>query len=122
MAKNRLVHFEIPADQPETLTKFYSDLFGWNFQKVPVPGIDFWLCESGEDGPGISGAVMKRQNPQQPVLNYVGVDNIDASIEKATTMGATVALPKMPVPGGRAIAVVIDPQGNLFGLLEETTP
>ena len=28
MADNRIVHFEIPADQPEALTKFYRELFG----------------------------------------------------------------------------------------------
>jgi len=31
MASNRVVDFEIPANQPAALTKFYSDLFGWNF-------------------------------------------------------------------------------------------
>lgn len=119
MAKNRIVHFEIPAERPETLTKFYSDLFDWKFQKIPVPGLEFWLCDGAEEGPGIHAAVIQRQNPQQPSLNYVGVASIDTSISKATAMGATIALPKMPVPGGRAIAVVIDPQGNLFGLMEE---
>jgi predicted enzyme related to lactoylglutathione lyase len=28
MASNRIVHFKIPANQPEALTRFYSDLFG----------------------------------------------------------------------------------------------
>lgn len=120
MAKNQIVHFEIPAEQPETLSKFYSDLFGWTFQKIPVPGLEFWLCNAAEpNSPGINAAVIQRQNPQQPSMNYVGVESIDAIVEKATATGATVALPKMPVPGGRAIAVVIDPQGNLFGLMEE---
>ncbi len=55
-------------------------------------------------------------------MNYVGVDNIDTIIAKATASGATVALPRMPIPGGRAIAVLHDPEGNLFGLMEEPTP
>jgi predicted enzyme related to lactoylglutathione lyase len=121
VAKNQIVHFEIPAEQPEALTKFYSDLFGWTFQKLPVPGLEFFLCDEGPDGPGISAAVLQRQNPKQPAMNYVGVESVDGAIEKATALGATVALPKMPVPGGRAIAVVIDPQGNLFGLMEQST-
>jgi len=120
MATNRISHFEIPAHQPEALSKFYGDLFGWKFEKVPVPGVDYWLCDAAENGPGISGAVMQRQNAQQPWMNYVNVGSIDTVIEKATQLGATVALPKMPVPGNRAIAAIIDPQGNIFGLLEET--
>jgi predicted enzyme related to lactoylglutathione lyase len=115
MSQNRIVHFEIPANQPEALTKFYGDLFGWTFQKAPVPDMEYYLAE----GAGIGGAVMQRQNPQQAWMNYVGVASIDESVAKATSLGAQVALPKMPVPGKGAIAVIIDPQGNIFGLFEE---
>ena len=118
MASNRIVHFEIPADQPKTLSKFYGDLFGWTFQKVPIPGMEYWLCDTGSDGPGINGAVAKRENPQQAWMNYVDVASIDATIEKATALGGTVALPKTPVPGVGAVATIVDPQGNVFGLWE----
>src|SRR5438876_919386 len=102
---NRVVHFEIPANQPEPLTKFYSELFGWKFQKAELPGPEYWLADTG-DGPGINGAVMQRQHAQQPWMNYVDVPSIDAAIEKATRLGGRVAMPKMPVPGVGAIAAV----------------
>jgi hypothetical protein len=119
MANNRVVHFEIPASQPEALVAFYRDLFGWKFEKAPMPGVEYWLCDTGSDGPGIGGAVMQRQNPQQPWMNYVDVANIDATIEAATKLGATVALPRTPVPGFGAVAAIIDPQGNICGLWEQ---
>lgn len=119
MANNRVVHFEIPANQPEALTKFYSELFGWKFQKVPMPGPEYWLCDTGSDGPGIGGAVMQRQDPQQSWMNYVDVASIDAAIERATKLGGKVALPKSPIPGVGAVAAIIDPQGNIFGLWEK---
>src|SRR6266705_861876 len=87
MANNRIVHFEIPANQPEALTKFYSDLFGWKFQKAALPGPEYWLCDTGPEGPGINGAVMQRQHAQQPWMNYVDVASIDAAIDKATKAG-----------------------------------
>ena len=118
MANNRIVHFEIPANQPEALTRFYSELFGWKFQKAPMPGPEYWLCVTGSEGPGINGAVMERQNAQQPWMNYVDVASIDAALEKATALGAQVALPKMPIPGVGAVAAIIDPQGNVCGLFE----
>jgi uncharacterized protein len=120
MANNRIVHFEIPANQPEALTKFYSALFGWTFNKAEMPGPEYWLCDTGSEGPGINGAVMQRQNEQQPWTNYGDVASIDATIERATKLGAQVALPKMPIPGVGAIAAVIDPQGNIFGLWEQS--
>jgi len=119
MANNRIVHFEIPANQPEALTKFYSGLFGWKFHKAPMPGPEYWLCETGTDGPGINGAVMQRQNPKQPWMNYVDVASIDTAIKKATELGANVALPKTAVPGVGAYAAIIDPQGNICGLWEQ---
>ena len=39
----RVVHFELPADDPERAVKFYEGVFGWQIQKWdgpqgPVPG------------------------------------------------------------------------------------
>jgi uncharacterized protein len=118
MANNRIVHFEIPADQPQALTKFYSELFGWKFTKAPMPGPEYWLCDTGS-GVGINGAVMQKVHPQQPWMNYVDVESIDAAIEKASKLGAKVALPKTAVPGVGAYAAIIDPQGNICGLWEQ---
>jgi predicted enzyme related to lactoylglutathione lyase len=63
---------------------------------------------------------MQRQDPQQPWMNYVDVPNIDEAIERATTLGATIALPKTEVPDVGAFAAIIDPQGNICGLWEQT--
>jgi len=118
MASNRVVHFEIPANDPQALTRFYGELFGWKFQKAQLPGPEYWLCDTGTEGPGINGAVMQRQHPQQPVVNYVEVASIDATIDRAVKLGASVALPRMPVPGVGAVAAIIDPQGTICGLWE----
>jgi predicted enzyme related to lactoylglutathione lyase len=119
MANNRIIHFEIPANKPEPLTKFYGSLFGWTFNKAPIPGMEYWLCETGSDGTGINGAVTQRQSPQQPWMNYVDVESIDAAIETATKLGGTVAMPNTPVPGVGAVAAIIDPEGNICGLWEQ---
>jgi predicted enzyme related to lactoylglutathione lyase len=119
MRSNRVVHFEIPASQPQALTKFYSDVFGWKCEKAALPGPEYWLCQTGSDGPGINGAIMKRQDPGQPWTNYVDVADIDATLEHATTLGAKVALPKTSVPGVGALAAIIDPEGNICGLWEQ---
>ncbi len=115
---NRVVHFEIPAEKPAELTKFYAELFGWKFQKASMPGMEYWLCDTGAEGPGINGAVMQRQNAGQPWMNYVDVPSIDAALEKAKKLGAQVALPKMPVGDIGAVAAIKDPQGNICGLFE----
>jgi uncharacterized protein len=117
MANNRIVHFEIPAHQPQALTQFYSEMFGWTFQKFDAPGPEYWLCKTGT-GPGIDGAVMQRQNAGQPWMNYVDVESIEASLATAARLGAQVALPKTPVSEMGFVAAFIDPQGNICGLWE----
>jgi uncharacterized protein len=117
MANNRVIHFEIPSDEPETLTAFYGELFGWTFQRAPGP-VEYWNCVTGIEGPGINGGIVKRQNPQHPCMNYVDVTSIDATVERATKLGAQIALPKMLVSGVAAIACLIDPDGNIFALRE----
>jgi predicted enzyme related to lactoylglutathione lyase len=119
VGNNRVVHFEIPANQPEPLTKFYGELFGWKFQKVPMPGPEYWLTDTGSDGPGINGAIMQRQHPQQPWMNYVDVSSIESTLAAAVKLGAQVALPKTSVPGVGAYAAIVDPQGNICGLWEQ---
>ncbi|HEX4485855.1 MAG TPA: VOC family protein [Terriglobales bacterium] len=118
MANNRIVHFEIPANQPQDLTKFYGEMFGWTFQKAPLPGPEYWMCKTGDSTPGIDGAIMQRQNPGQPWMNYVDVESIEASLATATKLGAQVALPKMAVGDMGWVAAFIDPQGNICGLWE----
>lgn len=117
MANNRVVHFEIPATEPEQLMKFYAELFGWRFNHA-FEGHEYWTCETGADGPGINGAIMRRRHPQQPWMNYVDVSSIDETIAQATRLGATVALPRTAIPGVGAYAAIIDPQGNICGLWE----
>ena len=62
----RVVHFEIPSDDPERATRFYGDLFGWTFQPWGGPE-PYWLVSTGAPGaPGIDGGLLRR-SPKMPV-------------------------------------------------------
>jgi len=62
---------------------------------------------------------MKRDE-QTPTgtVNTVDVPNIDEYMEKATTAGGTIVAPKMAVPGVGWMCYIMDPEGNVFGLME----
>lgn len=121
----RPIHFEIHADDPDRAVAFYKGLFGWEFTKWEGP-MEYWLVTTGKDPePGIDGGLMKRMGPAptdgQAVNAYVctvGVENLDASIAKATGAGAVLTVPRMPVPGVGYLAYVKDSEGNLVGMLE----
>ena len=118
---SRPVHFEIHAGDPGKLAKFYADVFGWKIQHMPQ--FDYWLIDSGSEGPGINGGLVRRRGPapapDAPVNAYVcslGIDSVDSYLERALKAGATVALPKMAIPGVGYQAYIKDPDGNLLGL------
>lgn len=123
---SRAVHFEIHASDPPALIGFYTDLFGWTFNKWS--GGDYWLIHTGPDEqPGINGALLPRRGPPPgegaPMNAFVitiDVDDIDAILAKAeaTGAGAVVCVPKMAVPGIGWLAYLRDPDGNVFGIMQ----
>jgi predicted enzyme related to lactoylglutathione lyase len=118
---NRVVHFEIPAENPQRLVNFYEELFGWKIQKFE--GADYWLAQTGEEGePGIDGAI-RGMNPETPApeqvpINYVGVPSLDEYVEKASKLGARVTVGKQAVPGMGWFAHLLDLEGNPLGIWE----
>ncbi|MFJ9574934.1 VOC family protein [Streptomyces sp. NPDC101191] len=52
-------------------------------------------------------------------LAYWHVSDIEAKIAEVTAAGATVKEPAHDVGGGRLVATVIDPDGNLLGLVQD---
>ena len=115
----RPVHFEISADDPEKTAEFYEKVLGWKVQKWDGP-MDYWLFSTGEEGEaGIDGGLMKRdeQTPSGTV-NTVDVPNLDEYTEKAVSAGGKVVAPRIAVPGVGYMAYVMDPEGNVFGLME----
>ena len=114
----RVVHFEISADDPVELARFYEGVFGWRIQKWEGP-LDYWLVTTGEEGePGIDGSIQRREDPSESTVNTIDVPSVDELLEKVTSSGGAVALPKMAVPGVGYMAYCKDPQGNTFGMMQ----
>jgi predicted enzyme related to lactoylglutathione lyase len=118
MAINQIIQFDIPANAPAEVMRFYNQMFGWTFEAVPQAPVEFHVA-AGAEGPGIAVAVLKKQNEAHPPMNYVQVASIEDAVMKAVSLGAVVALDRMSVGGGRAIACLIDPGGTIIGVLQE---
>ena len=122
---NRPTHFEIHAVDPERAIAFYTAVFGWKFHKWEGP-VDYWLIDTGVEGPGINGGMVRRMGPAPaegaPVssfVNSVKVASCDGSVAAITANGGTIALPKMPIPGMGWLAYGKDTEGNLFGVMQD---
>jgi predicted enzyme related to lactoylglutathione lyase len=113
---NRVVHFDILADEPEKLIDFYGKVFGWTFTKWEGP-MDYWMISTGE-GEGIDGG-LSRKSPQSNNANTIGIEDLDATIEKVQESGGTIIAPKMAIPGVGWFALFKDTEDNMFGLMQE---
>ena len=115
---SRVVHFEIPADDPERAIKFYEKVFDWQIEKWDGP-IEYWLIMTGEeDKPGIDGGLARRENPTTGVENTIDVKDLDVSLANVKANGGKVIRPRMAVPGVGWMAYIKDTEGNVFGLME----
>lgn len=111
----RVVHFEMQADDPERASRFYGEVFGWQFRKWDGPS-DYWLVVTGEGSIGINGG-LSRRNPMGQT-NTIDVPSVDEATSKIVAAGGEVVVPKMPIPGVGHLAYAKDSEGNLFGIIE----
>jgi predicted enzyme related to lactoylglutathione lyase len=118
----RPVHFEIHAGEPERAVAFYTQVFGWRFERWGE--VPYWVISTGE-GNGIDGGLVPRVGPapeeSAPVHGYVNtiaVTDVDATLAAVTEAGGSLALPKKPVPGVGWLAYAKDTEGNIFGVLQ----
>ena len=121
--KNPVAHFEIYGDDPGKLAQFYTSLFDWTIE--PFPGIDYRVVKTVEtdakgkanEPGGINGGMVQRPGAAKAGwLNYVTVDSVDTSLDRARELGAKVTSGRTAVPGMGWFAMLEDPQGNPFAI------
>ena len=127
----KVVHFEIPADDLDRAKNFYSSVFGWKLDTMPMPGggeytsvvttaVDEQTQMPTEPG-AINGGMFKRdENLTSPVLT-IDVDAIDDALAQVESSGGTVVAPRVAIEGMGAFAYFKDPEGNIVGLWETTS-
>ena len=117
-----VVHFEIPADDENRARKFYSSIFGWEFQVLPE--MDYSLAMTtpmdGNGRPAVSGSIngglFRRTGQLTAPVVTVDVQDIDAALEQIVAQGGSVHREKMEVPGSGWNAYFKDSEGNIVGL------
>lgn len=114
---NRVVHFEIPCDNPEKTMDFFTKVFGWSFQQFGTE--DYWTVTTGDNtSQGINGGLMKKKDPGQPVVNSIDVANLDKAIAAIEKGGGKIVVPKMAIPTVGWLAYFTDPDGNIHGIYQ----
>jgi predicted enzyme related to lactoylglutathione lyase len=105
-----VVHFEIGCRDQAKTEAFFADLFGWSIQRAGPAS----LIDTG--GGGINGHITALgHEPHHYVTVYVQVDDLNASLRKAESLGGKTLVPPVEIPTG-TFAWFADPDGNGIGL------
>lgn len=111
----KVVHFEIPVDDPERARTFYSSVLDWAIESWGDEG--YWLA-TGEGEMGADGALITRGALHQSPVIVVGVASLDDTLAAAEAAGAEVLHGRQEIPGVGYSAYFRDPEGNTIGLFE----
>src|SRR5687768_7417017 len=95
-----VAYFEIISADAERVRKFYSELFEWTAVADPELG-GYAMVDTGAGDDAIGGGIGASQAPGDTgVKIYVRVDDLDAYLARATTLGGSTVVPPMDLPGG----------------------
>ena len=124
---NRVVHFEIQADNIEKAKAFYEKTLGWKITQVMKKeegGMDYWSIVTGEaPSVGINGGMYERASASEAFHLFdctIDVADIDAAVAAVKENGGEITREKMEIPGVGFFAGCKDTEGNRFGLMQAT--
>jgi uncharacterized protein len=104
-----IVFFDIAAPDLASQKAFYGAVFGWEFD--PIGRFNAPVTS----GPSLPALL--RTDPLEKVI-YLGVEDINATLEKIKANGGKVHAGRLVVPGVTILALFFDPAGNRMGLIE----
>jgi len=119
MPNGKICYLEIPATDPESSSRFYSQVFGWQIRHHGDGAPAFDDATGYVSGMWVTGRPPSRE---AGLVTSIMVDSIQDTFKKITAAGGKVAKPFTPIsPNGDAYAWFFDPAGNLLGLYQESS-
>jgi predicted enzyme related to lactoylglutathione lyase len=115
---------ELLTSDLDAAKRFYGEVFGWDFDGMDMgPMGTYWVIKGGEGGLG--GLMGRPPNLPPGVpdhwLVYFMTDDIVAKVDATTAAGGGTMHGPAAIPGVGMIAVLTDPQGGAFALLQPQT-
>lgn len=116
-------YFDLTVRDLGQARAFFESVFGWRFEKFPMP-YEYFRIQAGPEGePGIDGGIGEVKNTPtaegKPMTQVtVPVPDLDAAISKVLGSGGSVVEAKMRIPGIGWYATCAEPGGLLFGMIQ----
>lgn len=117
---NTLVWNELQTRDPEAAKAFYAATFGWTDSSDPNGYVMFSVDERIQAGMITMDESWGPVPPNWAV--YFMVEDVDASVAKAQSLGGTIMVPPTAAGEMGRFAAVQDPQGGVFTVMQFNGP
>lgn len=109
---------EVMTSDVARATAFYTEVLGVGWEEFPMEGGPSYTCLM-VDGRPVGGAMVLPDDSVPPHWNvYFNVESTDDTVARATGLGGSVPVPPFDVPTVGRLAVLADPQGGMFCLMQ----
>ena len=100
-------------------SKFYGSLFGWTEQDMPMATLRYTIFSQGTTQVAGMMTIQKEWGPMPSSwLSYFAVADCNATVEKTKKLGGSVMKPADDVPNVGRFAILQDPQGGTFAIIQ----
>jgi uncharacterized protein len=114
--QNPFIWHDLMTTDVEAAKKFYGEVIGWNFGLQPP---DYHTIEvQGSSIGGIMAMPPDAKGMGPFWAGYIHVPNVDAACEKIKTLGGKICRQPWDIPGIIRMAVVADPTGAMFNIMQ----
>ncbi|KQZ02641.1 glyoxalase [Pseudolabrys sp. Root1462] len=116
----KFVWNELNTRDVEGAKSFLSAALGWTFEAAPMPGFTYWIIKRGDER---IGGIFDLNSDEgckgvpEHWLTYIAVDDVDARLKVALSVGAKEGRPPQDIPGVGRMAVLQQPGGATIAWL-----
>jgi uncharacterized protein len=113
--------FETMTTDVDRAAKFYSGLFGWTPEMMPMPGSNYTTFKLGTAYvAGMMRITPRMGEPRPHWATYFTVKDVDETAREAVKLGAQLCVPVRDVPGIGRFRGITSPRGVTFYVIEYT--
>jgi predicted enzyme related to lactoylglutathione lyase len=128
-----VVHFQLCAEDVDTLSAFYRDVFGWRIAPRALTSVEAGVTGAypyiESEAGGIPGGISSRIPEKGGTVLVIQVDDIAETMERVMRLGGRKRSPEER-PERMALATsadaderfdlqeFVDPEGNLVGIIQ----
>ncbi len=112
---------ELACRDAATVKPFYAGVFGWHASPSAIGGGDHYETFDDDGGPVAGLLTMTERWPAEIPphwMTYVIVDEAAATAERAGRLGGAVAVAPVEVAAAGTIAILVDPFGATFSIMQ----